>query len=252
MSLEKITDLSFVVDGNLLKIYTPANPVIENAVDVEEIESDSDTIIEDIETDTWECGLLENSQYTVTVSGLTASDGTIIPTMTFDIITPLTPMYCSLTSVISVVNTFNIPKKDMLLYIREASEECDFIEGTIGTNSNSNNDILFSKKQFVKTKVVLDCMVRSFTERTTSGVGSRYKLDVAEIEEKLNEGAYKAMIADLRKDLLKWQDAIRGYYNEGRAAPKSTRFSLNQNLDNTTVDKIIDDFSRTMPTRSDS
>ena len=232
MSLEQITDFNFEVEGNVLTIFVPNNSTEE----------------------TWTNGLQENSEYIITISGLTTSTGEVISEKTFEILMPLTPQYCSLTAVMPMVNAFNIPKKDMLLYLRDASLEADFIEGSLSstsTTTTSSDSVLFAKKQFVKTKVVLDCLVRSLAEGVSSGVGSRYKLDVAEIEENLNASAYKAMIADLRKDLLKWQDAIRGYYNEGRVAPKATRFSINQKLDHTTVDKIIDDISRTMPSRSD-
>ena len=194
-----------------------------------------------------------NSEYVITITGLTTTDGTAIPTVNIDTIMPLSPMYCTLGSVSALVSTFDIPKKDMLVYIRDASLEADFIEGS--TYGTSSDRVQFAKQQFVKTKVVLDCLMRSMMEATSSGVGARYKLDAAEIEESLNTSAYKALLADLWKDLLKWQDAIRGYVNEGRAKPKATRIGLksdqNSDISHTTADKILNDISRTTPERNE-
>lgn len=62
------------------------------------------------------------------------------------------------------------------------------------------------------------------------------------------------MLDLLRGNLKEWQDAIRGYYNEGRAAPVATRIGLkassNSEVTHTTVDMILNDWTRTMPESS--
>ena len=67
--------------------------------------------------------------------------------------------------------------------------------------------------------------------------------------------AFAKLLDRLRKNLHDWQDALRGYYNEGRAKPKATRIgtksNTNSQIAHTTVDKILNDFSRTMPEGND-
>ena len=201
--------------------------------------------------------ILENSYYEVTVSGVKSKDGTkTLPPVTLTFMTPLNPMYCSVKSVRALVDAYGIPERNLRLYIHEASEYADYILSQSGTVSESTKEKrMFALQQFVRTKVTMDCINSYMMSSTATGVGSRYKLDVVEVEESMNASAMKAMLDALRKDLDKWQDAIRGYFPEGRAKPKATRVGLkaNQNSDvpHTTVDKILDSISRTPPDGSD-
>lgn len=189
--------------------------------------------------------LENNSIYTVTVKGLMSADGTPIPDATIEYRTPYSPLYCSVDSLKLVVDTFGISDEAMLSYIRQASREADFIAG--GTADSTD----FAVQQFVRTKATYDCLTRSFMDRTYSGGGSRYKLDTAEYEDSLNAAAFKQLLDRLGKELQKWQDAIRGYFNEGRAKPKATRMGLksaqNAEIKQTTLDTIIQDATRNVP-----
>lgn len=189
--------------------------------------------------------LENNSIYTVTVKGLMSADGTPIPDATIEYRTPYSPLYCSVDSLKLVVDTFGISDEAMLSYIRQASREADFIAG--GTADPTD----FAVQQFARTKATYDCLTRSFMDRTYSGGGSRYKLDTAEYEDSLNAAAFKQLLDRLGKELQKWQDAIRGYFNEGRAKPKATRMGLksaqNAEIKQTTLDTIIQDATRNVP-----
>lgn len=189
--------------------------------------------------------LENNSIYTVTIKGLMSADGTPIPDATIEYRTPYSPLYCSVDSLKLVVDTFGISDEAMLSYIRQASREADFIAG--GTADSTD----FAVQQFVRTKATYDCLTRSFMDRTYSGGGSRYKLDTAEYEDSLNAAAFKQLLDRLGKELQKWQDAIRGYFNEGRAKPKATRMGLksaqNAEIKQTTLDTIIQDATRNVP-----
>lgn len=59
------------------------------------------------------------------------------------------------------------------------------------------------------------------------------------------------MLDRLAKELQKWQDAIRGYYNEGRVKPRATRVGIkssqNSDVAYTTLDSIIQDVTRNVP-----
>ena len=189
--------------------------------------------------------LLDNSIYTVTISGLTSADGTPIPDTTIEYRTPYSPLYCSVDSLKLAIDTFNIDEEALLSYIRQASREADFIAG--GTADPTD----FAVQQFARTKAIYDCLSRSFMDRTYSGGGSKYKLDTAEYEDSLNSAAFKQLLDRLGKELQKWQDAIRGYFNEGRAKPKATRVGLksaqNAEIAYTNLDTIIQDVTRNSP-----
>jgi hypothetical protein len=187
----------------------------------------------------------ENSIYEVTITGLTDDNGNELEPVKIEYRTPYSPLYCSLDSLKMVIDTFNIPEEAMVSYIRQASREADFISG--GTADASD----FAVQQFARTRATYDCLTRGFMDRTYSGGGSKYKLDTAEYEDSLNSAAFKQLLDRLGKELQKWQDAIRGYFNEGRAKPKATRVGIkssqNSEIQWTTLDTIIQDVTRSTP-----
>ncbi len=213
-----------------------------------ELSEDKQTIVV-----TPDVAIADNSIYEVIISGVKSADGTkTLPSFTAKIMTPLSPMYCTVDSIKALVDSFGIPEQNLRIYIRDASNYADYIMSSSGTVSASEKKKRqFALEQFVRTKVTLDCMQRSCMDRVSSGAGSTFKLDAVEITESMNSTVWKSMMADLRKDLQKWQDAIRGYFNEGRAKPKATRVGIkaseNNDVSHTTVDKILNDFTRTMP-----
>lgn len=190
----------------------------------------------------------DNSIYRIKISGIKTKDNKkIFPETTFNILTAVSPMYCTLKSLKALINKFNISDKDLLIYIKDASNYADFIGGSV---VSSSDDVDFAKEQFTKTKVTLDCLLRGIVDKSYEN-GSKYTLDVATYEESSNLDALQKLIDDLKDELIKWQDAIRGYYNEGRAAPVVTRIGIksntNSDVSHTTVDTILNDFTRTPP-----
>ena len=197
----------------------------------------------------------DNSTYTIKISGLkSANKEKLLPTTQIKITTAISPAYCTLSSLKALVNTFNIPETDLLSYIRDASNYADFISGSSVSSSTNSSTTSFAKEQFTRTKATLDCLLRGTIEKAYSS-GNKYTLDVATLEDSTNAEAFSNLIDLLKDELTKWQDAIRGYYNEGRVAPTATRISLksttNSEVSDTTVDKILNDFTRTMPGRND-
>ena len=186
-----------------------------------------------------------NSSYTITLKGvIDTATGKTLPDKTIVIKTPYSPMYCTLESLKMVVDTFEIPEQNLLSFIRDASKYADFVSG--GTADSTD----FAVEEFVRTKSVLDCLVRTFMNRTLDG-GNKYKLDTVEYEDSVNSASFKNLIDALKKALQKWQDAVRGYYNEGRVKPKATRIGIkssqNSDVSFTTVDSILQDYTRNMP-----
>jgi len=194
-------------------------------------------------------GILDNSKYTIRIKGLKSADGTkILPEKVFTIVTAITPMYCTLNSLKALVDSFGVPEANLLSYIRNASREADFIAG--GTAVKKGKAVPFEVEQFVRTRATIDCLTRACMDKTLTG-GGMYRLGDASLEDSTNSNAFRNMIKLLQDDLKKWQDAIRGYYNEGRVAPKATRIGLksssNSDVSQITVDNILNDISRTMP-----
>lgn len=194
-------------------------------------------------------GIKDNSTYTFRIKGITSLDGKkIFPEQVFEITTAIAPMYCTLSSLMALVDSFGVPEANLLSYIRNASKEADFIAG--GTAVKSGATVPYEVEQFVRTKATLDCLIRACMDRTMTG-GGTYKLGDAEVEDSINSTSFKNMIKLLQDDLKKWQDAIRGYYNEGRVKPRATRIGLksssNSDVSQITVDTILNDITRTAP-----
>ena len=194
-------------------------------------------------------GILDNSKYIIRIKGITDLTGAkIFPEQVFTITTAITPMYCTLNSLLALVDSFGVPETNLLSYIRTASKEADFIAG--GTAVKKGKPVPYEVEQFVRTKATLDCLIRACMDRTMQG-GGTFKLGDAEMQDSINSTSFKNMIKLLQDDLKKWQDAIRGYYNEGRVKPKATRIGLksssNSDVNQTTVDTILNDISRTPP-----
>lgn len=189
--------------------------------------------------------VVNNSKYFITITGLQDTEGNPLDDISIEVRTPYSPLYCTLDSLKLVVDTFGIPDENMLSYIRQASKEADFISG--GTADSTD----FAVEQFTRVKATYDCLQRAFMDRAYSGGGSTYTLDVATYQDSLNSTAFKNMFDRLAKELQKWQDAIRGYYNEGRVKPKATRIGIkssqNSDVSWTTLDIIITDATRSMP-----
>lgn len=191
-----------------------------------------------------------NSKYKIKISGVKAkSDNSAINDISITVRTPYSPLYCTIDSLRMLVDTFNIPEENMLSFIRTASKEADFIAG--GTAASTDGSIPFEVEEFTRTKAVIDCILRGYLTRTYSGGGSKYQLDMATYEDSLNAYAFKDILGNLKNALKRWQDAIRGYYNEGRAKPKATRIgtksSQNSDVSYTSLDTIIQDITRSMP-----
>ena len=191
-------------------------------------------------------GFLDNSKYTIRIKGIKSFDGSkVYPETVLTVTTAITPMYCTLNSLAALVDTFGIPESNLLSYIRDASKEVDFISG-----NDVNDDNRYAAEQYVRTKATLDCLIRACMDKTMTG-GGKYKLGDAELEDATNANGFKNMIKLLKDDLKKWEDAIRGYYNEGRVKPKATRIGLksssNSDVKPVTVDAILNDISRSMP-----
>lgn len=192
--------------------------------------------------------IVGNSIYSVSVTGLRDKEGNPLPDIQKTFRTPYSPLYCSPDSLRLLLDTFSIPDENLLAYIRTASRYADFIAGKAAGAAGGTPS--FEVEQFVRTKVAMDVVARNIMIRASEG-GGEYRLGDAEMKEATNSMAWKDILRRLEDELKKWQDAIRGYYNEGRVRPRATRIGLksssNTDVSQTTVDQILNDVSRTFP-----
>lgn len=204
----------------------------------------TDNILEVTPTD---AQILNNSNYKIKITGVKSLDGTELPDQIFNIITALTPMYCSLDSLKAVTIGFNIDDSAMLTYIREASQFADFVASATSTSSETE----YAKGELAKVKATLDCLSSGFIAGSFMQGGNRYKLGEDEIEEGNKATSFKNLLDWLKWLLRYWMDAVRGYINPGHAKPKATRIGIksadNQDVSFTTVESLIDDITRDMP-----
>ena len=217
MAFEKISS-TVVADGSLLEI-TPS------------VEVQKDSI------------------YTITITGLKSVDGKEFPKQTIRVATAASNMYCSLTELKNLCSTFNIPDEVMLSFIRAGSNYADFIASTISsTSSSGTTTLLYSKGMLAQVWAALECLTVGFLQGGFVVGGNRYKLGEDELEEGDRAASFKNLLDWLRWLLKYWIDAVRGYWNEGRARPRATRQGIsasdNQDVAQITVDSLITDFTR--------
>ena len=205
----KTVPFTFRVLGNCLEI-TPDEPIEDNAI------------------------------YEVRLRNIKSKDGKKeYPNQKFEITTAMTPMYCSVDEIKMLVDVFDIPESIILMMIRRASKEADFINGK---PVDISNGIPFEVEQFVAVKASLLSLLRAYA---VSGSESGLEGTLGKITFKNGDelSSIKALLDRLRDAAKKWQEAIRGYVFEGRNVSK---FALrgNRTLRPTPAYAILDDWTR--------
>ena len=196
-------------------------------------------------------GIKDKSQYEVRIKGLQSPDGTAnLDTFKYTFVTSMSPAYCTVSDLAVFRDTFDIPESMILYYIREASKYADYIKeasADIVSSSTTKAEITFPMFQFVRTKVMLDCLLKAFINKA-AGAGIKGTLGKISFE---NTEKYSSNLDDLldflKAQLKLWQDAIRGYELEGRAAPVWSKKAY-KTQDPTTFAQLINDIQREEPT----
>lgn len=206
-------------------------------------------IIDEIVSIELEEDIEDNCQYEIRLKDFKSIDGkSVLDSYTHRVVTKLSPSYCTLSDVIVLVDTFKIPESTVLYYIREASKHCDYIVSVAGAVSSSggNNTVTFPMKQFVKTKTMIDCLLQAYANKA-AGSGIKGTLGVISFE---NTEKYATsiddLLDDLRAELKKWEDALKGYELEGRAKPVYS-IKASKTSEATTFNEIADSMTRELP-----
>ena len=122
------------------------------------------------------------------------------------------------------------------------------VSGSSSAAATDENGVSFPMREFVKTKCMIDCLLKAYVAKAA---GSGIKGTLGEISFE-NTEKYATSINDLLDDLYarlkKWEDALRGYELEGRAAPVfATKAKEASSSDTAVFTDIVNDSSRTLP-----
>ena len=172
-------------------------------------------------------GMKDNSVYEVRLRGLRAlCSGDDIEETTVKFVTAMTPMYCGIMDVASLLDIVDIPEDIVLYNIREASKYAAYIFETANKKTKPNTkidekNIPFAVKEFTRFKAAKDCLLKIYMSLINDNV----------VEGTLGEVVFKTrdQLPDIKKileyldsEIAKWLDAIRGFDLEGRARMQTT------------------------------
>lgn len=195
----------------------------------------------------------DNYQYEIRLKNFKSKDGTsILDSYNYKVVTEMSPAYCKISDVAQLVDIFEIPESTILYYIREASKNVDYILSASSTSGSSSStgttEVTFPMREFVKTKTMLDCLLKAYVSKA-AGSGIKGTLGVISFENTEKYATSIAdIIADLRKQLKGWEDALKGYELEGRAAPVyAVKGKKGSSQDNTVFSDIVDSMDRELP-----
>lgn len=167
-------------------------------------------------------GMKDNSAYEVRLKGLRAlRSGEDMENTTVQFVTAMTPMYCGIMDVASLLDIVDIPEDIVLYNIREASKYAAYIFATANKKVNPNakideKNIPFAVKEFTRFKAAKDCLLKIYMSLINDNV----------VEGTLGEVVFKTRdkLPDIKKileyldsEITKWLDSIRGFDLEGRA-----------------------------------
>lgn len=167
-------------------------------------------------------GMKDNSIYEIKLKGLRcARSGDEIDNIVVKFVSAMSPMYCGIMDVASLLDIVDIPEDIVLYNIREASKYAEYIFSTTNKKINPNakidkNNIPFAVKEFTRFKAAKDCLLKIYMNLINDNV----------VEGTLGEVVFKTrdQLPNIKKileyldtEIAKWLDAIRGFDLEGRA-----------------------------------
>lgn len=159
----------------------------------------------------------DNSIYEITISDVKAwLKSKYVDEIKTKIYTKLSPSYCSLESVMSLIDSISISEDRVLYYIKEASQYADYISGT----SFDEDKVPFNVSQFVKFRSAHDALLKLFIERA-SEAGQSGKMGEIEFDVSDNTDAIKDLLDYLKGESDKWEQQVMSEDHTKGAAPKA-------------------------------
>ena len=197
-------------------------------------------------------GIKDNSLYEIRFKNLHSEDGkAVLESEKHSIVTKMTPSYCKVSDVAVLTDTFGISESTILYYIREASKFADYYSSddttvSTSTSTTTTEEISIPQNMFVKTRVMLDCLLNAYVNKAASE-GVKGTLGKISFE---NTEKYASNIDDLldylKAQLKTWQEALRGYEFEGRVASQFAKRG-SKTTKNTTFADLVNDINREPP-----
>lgn len=167
----------------------------------------------------------DNSIYEIRIGSIKALDkNKSAENLKLEFATQLTPSYCSLEAVNSLVESYQIPEDKILYYIREASLFAEYVKGT----SYEKDNVPFEVVQYVKYKAAYDSLMRFLIEKS-SHIGVRGQIGEISFENPSDFPIAKDLLKELKDEIAKWEEHLKGYGFAGRAKPLSAIRGINAN-----------------------
>lgn len=159
----------------------------------------------------------DNSIYEITISDVKAWLKTKhLDEVKTKFYTKLSPSYCSLEAVMSLIDSINISEDRVLYYVKEASQYADYISGT----TFNEDSVPFNVAQFVKFRSAHDALLKLFIERA-SEAGQSGKMGEIEFDVSDNTDAIKDLLDYLKGESDKWEKQVMSEDHTKGAAPKA-------------------------------
>lgn len=167
--------------------------------------------------------LKNDSIYEIKVKGLTSLNGNVpLDVIKVKFVTEMTPMFCSIMGVESLLDIIHIPEDIILYNIREASKYAEYIFDLIhkGKKKIDKDNVPFAVREFTRFKAARDCVMKIYmslaTSKTVEGT-----LGEVKFKNKEQIPDLKKILEYLDKEINKWLDAIKGHELEGRSEIKT-------------------------------
>lgn len=162
-----------------------------------------------------EAAILDNSIYEIKIdqiNNIGATKG--ISDLKFKVATKLSPAFCTITAVSSIVGEYGISDDLILYFIKEASAYTNWVKEQDETN------LEYAAIQLTKYKAAYDSLLSSYMQKAIQ-FGNKGQIGdvIFDKSSRLNDikDALKAL-KDLEEE---WKDALLGFIDKGPAKPKS-------------------------------
>lgn len=160
--------------------------------------------------------LEDNTDYEIKLLNIESEFGDI-ETFEYRFVTKMTPLYCSVFDVTSLIGDFQIPHAVIVHHIHEASKFADYIISSSEYPFEvDEKNVPFPVKQFVKYYAAHECLLRHLVD-ITSSVGLSGVVGNVQFSERESSRDATKLLEHFCKKIKEWEDALKGYELEGRA-----------------------------------
>ena len=178
--------------------------------------------------------------YEIRVKKLKSSDGKFVANnLKISHTTAMTPCYCSITPIQTLVDVFGIPTSTILFFIRQASRQADYINGG---PIDTSKGVPYVVEKFTEIEATIEALTKAYVISSNDS-GLEGTLGKISFKNGTKLSGIKNLLDVLRRQAKQWKEAIRGYEFEGR---NRIAFALksNRTLRATPVNIILDDYTR--------